>query len=263
MNLNTERVEKFRLTGAIESALQKDSQEYYVLAVLRYLFPIKYSQVITGERPDLQGEEIGVEVTIAEDEKTMKTNRAFAQYCEGINKEKNKKKIEKLQQYRLEEKNDCKLLNSGGGGIDVLEKTLLQMAVVRKNKSVKKYLDQRFQRMELAVLKTEIPSSEFRKNVINWVQEVSKDNNVEIFDRIYVIGGDSCFWYNRDGSFGKKEISKEISGKLKKIARMTAEKILTLDDMEWKNPNEDPEDPGVRPCVQLRVYSPVGGSPIK
>ena len=91
MNLNTERVEKFRFTGAIESALQKDSQEYYVLAVLRYLFPIKYSRVITGSARFAR-EEIGVEVTIAEDEKTMKTNRAFAQYCEGINKERTRKR---------------------------------------------------------------------------------------------------------------------------------------------------------------------------
>ena len=119
------------------------------------------------------------------------------------------------------------------------------MAVVRKNKSVKKYLDQRFQRMELAVLKTEIPSSEFRENVINWVQEVSKDNNVEIFDRIYVIGGILAFGIIGMGLLEKRNFERNF-WKTEKIARMTAEKILTLDDMEWKNPNEDPEDPGVR-----------------
>ena len=48
-----------------------------------------------------------------------------------------------------------------------------------------------------------------------------------------MLGRDCCFWYEQNGNYGVQNIDKTILEKLKIIARMTAEKQITLDDEEW------------------------------
>ena len=77
MKINTNLVKVKAYTDAIKPSLLKHSQEYRVLATLRYLYPIKFDKMVPGEAPDLQDYEngIGIEVTIA--------SRAFSELYQG------------------------------------------------------------------------------------------------------------------------------------------------------------------------------------
>ncbi len=80
MNIYTDLVQNKQFGHSIQSNLLKHSQEYRVLATLRYLFPQKYKNMNTGESPDLQDLEsgIGIEVTAAVREDDMKATCAFS-----------------------------------------------------------------------------------------------------------------------------------------------------------------------------------------
>ncbi len=95
MKINTNLVKVKAYTDAIKPSLLKHSQEYRVLATLRYLYPIKFDKMVPGEAPDLQDYEngIGIEVTIAVNENDMRASRAFSELYQGEqNNTKNAKK---------------------------------------------------------------------------------------------------------------------------------------------------------------------------
>ena len=99
MNIFTERVKNQHYSQPIQASLLKHSQEYRVLATLRYLFPQKYNKMAAKESPDLQDFEnsIGVEVTAAVREDDMRATRAFSQFCRASSnreRQKNKTQIE-------------------------------------------------------------------------------------------------------------------------------------------------------------------------
>lgn len=54
MNINTDLVKNYTFTSSIKASILKHSQEYKVLAILRYLYPEKYNTMISAETPDLQ-----------------------------------------------------------------------------------------------------------------------------------------------------------------------------------------------------------------
>lgn len=68
MNIHTNLVKSKRFTSSIEPSILKHSQEYRVLATLRYVYPEKFDAMITGETPDLQDStsSTGIEVTVSE-----------------------------------------------------------------------------------------------------------------------------------------------------------------------------------------------------
>lgn len=132
----------------------------------------------------------------------------------------------------MEQINGLDILSSGGG-VGAEEKNVLQKAIIRKINSVQKYPDNHYKKMELAILRTDIPSIDWMQSAINWIREIIVDQEKVIFDKIYVLGRDCCFWYEQNGNYGVQNIDKTILEKLKIIARMTAEKQITLDDEEW------------------------------
>lgn len=81
MNIETDLVKKKEFSTSINSGIQKHSQEYKVLAILRYLYPQKFSTMINGEAPDLQDNEngVGIEVVSAAQENDMRASRAFSE----------------------------------------------------------------------------------------------------------------------------------------------------------------------------------------
>lgn len=74
MKIDTDLVKNKTFTSSINSHILKHSQEYRVLATLRYLFPQKFDKMILGEKPDIQDIEnsIGIEVTAAVKNEDMK-----------------------------------------------------------------------------------------------------------------------------------------------------------------------------------------------
>ena len=74
MKINTDLVKGKKYSSAVKPNTLKHSQEYRVLATLRYLYPSKFDTMITGEAPDLQdsASSTGIEVTAAVKEDDMK-----------------------------------------------------------------------------------------------------------------------------------------------------------------------------------------------
>ena len=54
MKINTDLVKGKKHSSAVKPNTLKHSQEYRVLATLRYLYPSKFDAMITGEAPNLQ-----------------------------------------------------------------------------------------------------------------------------------------------------------------------------------------------------------------
>ena len=93
MKIYTDLVENKKYSCPIQADLLKYSQEYRVLATLRYLFPGRYETMAMGESPDLQDciNGLGIEVTAAVRENDMKASRAFSKLCQERNNQAAKK----------------------------------------------------------------------------------------------------------------------------------------------------------------------------
>ena len=94
MKVNTDLVKGKKYYSAVKPNTLKHSQEYRVLATLRYLYPSKFDTMITGEAPDLQdsASSTGIEVTAAVKEGDMKVSRAFSELNQGKPKDIEKRK---------------------------------------------------------------------------------------------------------------------------------------------------------------------------
>lgn len=94
MKINTDLVKGKKYSSAVKPNTLKHSQEYRVLATLRYLYPSKFDTMITGEAPDLQdsASSTGIEVTAAVKEDDMKVSRAFSELNQGKPRDIEKRK---------------------------------------------------------------------------------------------------------------------------------------------------------------------------
>lgn len=234
MKIDTDRVKNKKFTEPIKANILKHSQEYRVLATLRYLFPTKYKTMITGEAPDIQDtvNSVGIEVTAAVKENDMKVSRAFSEMCQNEEKgtEKQKKIINSSGYSFIPIKNDKVAISTMG--ISDGEKIFFQESIKRKIKKLQQYRSA-FDIMGLAVLLPEIPTSEAESLFIDWIKEVFQKYE-DAFDFVYVISHRFYILYDaKRNSSEKHSISTEEDCLLRTIARMTAEEELSLKDQEW------------------------------
>lgn len=89
MNYNTERVKNYTIDGDLESQKRKYSQEFYVLAVLKYLYSEKFKKAEKNEMPDIIVDDVGIEVTVADDRKEYIAKSNFSNYCNSLRLEQN------------------------------------------------------------------------------------------------------------------------------------------------------------------------------
>lgn len=236
MNIYTDLVINKRFACKIKSELLKFSQEYRVLAILRYLFPQKYCTMTKGESPDLQDciNGVGIEVISAIRKGDMKAENAFSNLRQAHNDKEAEKyiRIIKSSGYALMPFRDGKLA-IGTTGTSNGEKVLFQESIEKKKAKIQQYR-KHFKVLGLAVLLPEIPTLEAESRFVDWICEAfQKDNNS--FDFIYVISHRFCIYYDPQKACScKKEISKEEHRLLHTIARMTAEGELSLEDREWQ-----------------------------
>lgn len=236
MKIDTSRVKNKQFNSPVPSSLLKHSQEYRVLATLRYLFPQKYNTMTTGESPDLQDREkgLGIEVTVAVQEGDMKAASAFSklhQVSSSKDAEKYKRIIESsghaLVSICGEKFAMCTTGTSDG------EKSFFQESIRKKKVKLQGYRDY-FKVLGLAVVLPEIPTSEAENHLADWIREVFQEDNYR-FDFVYVISHRFCIYYDLQMYCScKKEISREEDQLLRTIARMTAEGELSLEDQEWQ-----------------------------
>ncbi len=234
MNIHSSLIKNKKFNGAIEPALLKRSQEYNVLGILRYLYPQKYNTMVLGEAPDLQdkGHSTGIEVTIAVSENDMKASRAFSQLLEG-NDETGKRHINKIEEsgYKLTSI-ERKSVSIHATGTSNGEKNLFQKAIRKKIKKSPHYREN-FENLGLAVVLSEIPTSEAEYDCIAWTREVFQ-NAQKSFDFVYILAHRFCLYYDTHAdSCDKRMISVNDLYAIKTIARMTAEGELSLESDEW------------------------------
>lgn len=234
MNINTELVKNKKYNVAILHELVKVSQEYRVLATLRYLFPGVYEQMEHGDKPDLQDKtnKVGIEVTATVQENDMKANRVLAEFDE-TSSEKLTKDLDKIINcgYDINIIYGKKSI-SRSGTVDS-EKSCFQNAILKKCKKADQYKAD-YAKIGLAVLLPEIPTSYAEDHLIDWVKELHSEID-KSFDFIYVISCRFCLLYDiLNGNTDKKSLKSSDNQLLCIIARMTAEEELTLDSIEWK-----------------------------
>lgn len=234
MKINTEIVQNKKFEAAIKPCLLKHSQEYRVLATLRYLYPTNFDEMITGESPDLQDcvNGIGIEVTAAVNENDMKVSRAFSELYQGNPKdiERRKNTIESSG-YSFVPLIDEKVAIATSGTADG-EKHFFQESIRRKTKKLEQYRIN-FEKIGLAVILPEIPTSYAEGHLSEWISELLEETD-NLFDFVYVISHRFCIHYDTQENVEEKySLTREESWSLSTIGRMTAEGELSLTDSEW------------------------------
>ena len=235
MKINTDLVKGKKYCSAIKPNILKHSQEYRVLATLRYLYPSKFDTMITGEAPDLQdsASSTGIEVTAAVKEDDMKVSRAFSELNQGKPKDIEKRKnIIKSSGYFSVPLKYEKVAISTSGTADG-EKRFFQESIRRKTKKIQQYRSN-FKRMGLAILFPEIPTSYAENHLSEWITELF-DESANLFDFVYVISHRLCLYYDTQAKITeKRSLTQDESLLLATIGRMTTEGELTMTDTEWQ-----------------------------
>lgn len=235
MNINTVRVENYKIKSAIKPNLLKHSREYRTLATLRYLFPDDYNEMTCGETPDLQDNKngVGIEVTEAVAQNDMEAYRLSSNYFDNTNKrpeqlERLKRRIKECG-YDINEDNHS--INRTGTSDG--DKYYFQESIRKKLKKLPIYKS-KFKKIGLAVVLSDIYSSCLGIECGEQINDVIREYDCS-FDFIYVIYNYFCCYYDsHTKSFFKIYLSKKDSESLRKIARMTAEGKISLNDLEWQ-----------------------------
>ncbi|MBR5277773.1 MAG: hypothetical protein IKU23_00750 [Clostridia bacterium] len=234
MRINTDLVKNKRYNTSITACLLKHSQEFRVLATLRYLFPDKYNAMVNGEAPDLQdcANSIGIEVTAAVKEKDMMVSRLFSELNKGTPKEieKRKKTIESSGYTFVPPKNKGVAISVSGTTDG--ERFFIQESIKKKIKKLPQYRET-FRTLGLAIILPEIPTTYAEQHIPEWISEVLGEMECS-YDFVYVISHRFCIYYDaHKNSLSKHTLSNEESTSLITIGRMTAEGALSLSDVEW------------------------------
>ena len=235
MNIDTEVVHTKRFSTAISSELLKHSQEYRVLATLRYLFPGKYDDMIVDDCPDLQDRVsgLGIEVTSVVKNADMKSSRLFSFYCVDTDEERKKETLRKLNAdgYSIVDSVAGKALVCPVGTSEG-EKNRFQKCILHKQDKIKEY-KAKFDRVALAILLHDIPSSEAERHCVDWIREFQSENTQD-YDTIIILSHRFCIVYNKRSDDSLKfSLTNDVTILLHTIARMTAEGELSLSSPEW------------------------------
>ncbi len=234
MKIDTDLVRKKAFVSSIKPSNLKFSQEYKVLAILRYLYPQRFGSMAKGESPDFQDatNDTGIEVISAVKENDMLVSRAFSDLCQGKpeNKEKSKKKIAE-NGYSILPIQGNKVAISTAGTADG-EKALFQKSIRKKAQKLQQYRTN-FKKIGLAILLPEIPTSYAEEHFSEWIEEVLNESE-NLFDFVYVLSHRFCIYYVPKQKISEKRLlTDEEYRLLSTIARMTAEGELSLTDTEW------------------------------
>ena len=233
MKINTEIVQNRKFEAAIKPCLLKHSQEYRVLATLRYLYPAKFDKMVTGEAPDLQDCEngIGIEVTAAVSENDMRASRAFSELYQDKPKDiEKRKKVIESSGYTFVPLVDNKDVISTSGTADG-EKYFFQESIRRKSKKLERY-HANYKEIGLAIILPEIPTSYAETNLSEWLSELLTESDNR-FDFVYVISHRFCIQFDMQGNILEKHsLTSDENCWLVTIGRMTAEGELSFSNSE-------------------------------
>lgn len=235
MNLKTERLEEIEyFDEPKDKEIRKHYQEFYVLGFLRIIDNEKYNNVVLKDRPDLQGDSIGIEVTLIDSERDRQNQGEFEKYIEKPNEAS--KTIIKNNGAEIKEYNFnnhiIRSLHSGGGWNHDNDKKIIETAIVKKIKKASKF-EGMFNELDLALFRTELTVSVWKKDIVKWIKEIVQSNPNK-FKYIFVLYSSSCLVFDAAGNLlEKKDISIFDCRKLHILAGETAEGRISLNDVEW------------------------------
>lgn len=214
---------------------RKTSQEYQVLAILRYLYSEEFKTAVKGESPDLQDSAggFGMEVVCAASEKDFEASDAYLHLC-SEDGEINMKVMETIDRcgYSIGNQPFGEWTLTSVGTADDKEKNIFQNAIRQKTNKLSKYKSS-FERIGLAIYLPDSPTTVVEENAVEWITEICAETPVT-FDNIFVITHRYCIRYDaREKRSEKKLLTNDEVSKLRVIGRMTAENELTLADIEW------------------------------
>lgn len=113
------------------------------------------------------------------------------------------------------------------------EKVFFQESIRKKIKNLQRY-KAKFHKIGLAVIWHEIPTSDVKDHLCEWIAEVF-DKNDTVFDFVYVLSHRFCIYYDVQENTSEIRMIKDTETIfLSIIARMTAEGELSLNDEEWQ-----------------------------
>lgn len=231
MKLNTPRIMNKEVSDYIKNEQKlKLSQEYFVLAFLKYKFHDKYKDVIHLDKPDLQGEKVFVEVTSLDTGKDMMANKEFAKYC----KDHDERRIKTIEGTGNELGDvigtDFKSMNSGGGYNFESDRLLLEKCVCEKITKAKGY-DISNRSPELALVKKDRPLLEWLEKISFSLEQIV--NNQEMYKIVYILFPNGCIYVEKGKTPQMIDLTQDEYLRLRTIGRMTAEEEINTDDEEW------------------------------
>ena len=236
MNIYTDRVINKKFNNAISANIQKFSQEYRVLAILKYLFPDEHANLKPSDNPDLQNDKnnYAIEVTITASQEQMQANREFTHLCNEKDTESQKKIKEKIENngYNIIESDYGKIMDCSWRNI-LFEERIFKEAIRKKLEKVNNYREH-FPTIGLAILWIDRPTTEASEKIIDWIKECEKTCGQKGYDFYYILTQDSVIYYDtKDNSESIHHLSSMDARYLSTIGRMTAENEISLSDVEW------------------------------
>ena len=224
MNLYTRILSEYEFGKPIAPQLLKYSNEYYALAVLRYLFPGKYDDLEKSEAPDFQNgsHSLGIEVIQAVSKEEMTASAEYANI-----------RYKKQREYS---KNSNMIDNRRGEPLDFpafgSERMIFDMYTALEKKSSKVSQYRATVECLCIAMIIDLPLTDNNRNTV--FEFLNSNQFINEYDYVFAFFWNSFVGLNRiDHSVTVWEIESDVRRRLLTIARMTAERIIDLSSSEW------------------------------
>ncbi len=226
----TDDIRNYEVTSALHAELIKTSREYTVLAILKYSFPERFSNLCKSESPDLQdkGGKLGVEVTWGGSPRDELINGESYKYSHAKTEDDREKCLQKIRnnggdrdEYSINF--PCTTIEGDKNNIEVVfNKKLKKLDCYRKH----------FDKVGLAIM-MDIPLLLF--GGFDWGSWLTYINNGKFaFVALIHWSGVDIYDFEKD-EYSSRRIGREDMDALKKLGRMAAEGIIKDDNSVWNS----------------------------
>ena len=225
MNFTSRVINKW-YTVPLKSELMKKSMEYKALGVLKYCFGETYHSLRAADRPDLQMQKVGIEVTEAINFKEAQALGEFTKMrVQGTidgKREINGYTIDKNSitwlPKQIEDEQEC-----------------ITKAFERKLKKIPSYRQSGFDKVGLFIVYGEPLFPDTPIQCFEWLQKSQKDS-CDAFNFAYLLAAETLGVFDFDANQSNwLNIERNDMDSIKKLARMTAEGEISEEDVEWQS----------------------------
>lgn len=224
MNFTSRVINKW-YTVPLKSELMKKSMEYKALGVLKYCFGETYHSLKAADRPDLQMQKVGIEVTEAIDFKEAQALGEFTkmrvQGTDGT-REINGHTIDKNSitwlPKQMEDEQEC-----------------IIKAFEKKLKKIPSYRREGFDKVGLFIIYGEPLFPATPTHCFEWLKN-TQENSCDTFDFAYLLAAETLGVFDFVANYSDwLSIERNDMDSIKKLARMTAEGEISEEDVEWQS----------------------------